>query len=79
MTFTNNNVATAFKRFNVGLYVDGKAQDEPYVKNGCNWTMSPHTVPKGKLFVVGDNRSMPIERHKFGMIDRDSLAGVPIW
>ena len=61
------------------LYVDGKAQDEPYVRNGCNWTMPPHEVPKGKLFVVGDNRSMPIERHKFGMIDRDRLAGVPIW
>ncbi|MCR5825471.1 MAG: fibronectin type III domain-containing protein, partial [Oscillospiraceae bacterium] len=24
-TITNNNVATAFKRFNIGLYVDGKA------------------------------------------------------
>ena len=61
------------------LYVDGRAQEEPYVKNGCNWDMPPHKVPKGKLFVVGDNRSMPIERHKFGMIDRDRLAGVPIW
>jgi len=61
------------------LYVNGKAVDEPYVRNGCSWTTSPHEVPKGKLFVVGDNRSMPTEQHKFGMIDRDRLAGVPIW
>ena len=61
------------------LYVNGKAVDEPYVKNGCNWDMPPREVPKGKLFVVGDNRSMPMERHKYGMINRDHLAGVPIW
>lgn len=61
------------------LYVNGTALDEPYVKNGGNWNMTRREVPKGKIFVVGDNRSMPMERHKFGMIDRDRLAGVPIW
>ena len=61
------------------LYVNGSAVDEPYVKNGCNWDLPLREVPHGKVFVIGDNRSMPPDRHKFGMIDQSRLAGVPIW
>ena len=61
------------------LYVNGRALDEPYVKNGCNWNLSLREVPKGKIFVLGDNRSMPIQNHMGGMIDHSRLAGVPIW
>ena len=61
------------------LYVNGKALDEPYVKNGCDWNMSRREVPKGKIFVLGDNRSMPMQNHMGGMIDQSRLAGVPIW
>ena len=61
------------------LYVNGKALDEPYVKNGCNWNMSVREVPKGKIFVLGDNRSMPMHNHMGGLIDQSRLAGVPIW
>ena len=61
------------------LYVNGSAVDEPYVKNGCTWDLPRREVPHGKVFVIGDNRSMPPDRHKFGMIDQSRLAGVPIW
>ena len=61
------------------LYVNGKALDEPYVKNGCDWNMSRREVPRGKIFVLGDNRSMPMHNHMGGMIDQSRLAGVPIW
>ena len=61
------------------LYVNGRALDEPYVKNGCSWNFSRHEVPKGKIFVLGDNRSMPMQNHMGGMIDQSRLAGVPIW
>ena len=61
------------------LYVDGRKEDEPYVKHGCDWNTPPCEVPKGRLFVVGDNRSMPAEQHKFGMIKQSRLAGIPIW
>lgn len=61
------------------LYVNGKAVDEPYVKYPCNWNMSSREVPKGKIFVLGDNRSMPMHNHMGGLIDHDRLAGVPIW
>ena len=61
------------------LYVNGKEQDEPYVKYPCNWNFAPHEVPRGKIFVLGDNRSMPMKEHMGGMIDHSRLAGVPIW
>ena len=61
------------------LFVNGKALDEPYVKDPCDWNMSPREVPKGKIFVLGDNRSMPMGNHMGGMIGRDRLAGIPIW
>ena len=61
------------------LYVNGRALDEPYVKYECDWNMSRREVPGGKIFVLGDNRSMPMANHMGGMIDRSRLAGVPIW
>ena len=61
------------------LYVNGKALDEPYVKYPCDWNLSRREVPHGKIFVLGDNRSMPLQNHVGGMIDQSRLAGVPIW
>ena len=61
------------------LYVNGAAVDEPYVKYECSWNFARHEVPKGKIFVLGDNRSMPMQQHMGGMIDQDRLAGVPLW
>ena len=61
------------------LFVNGRALDEPYVKYGCNWNMNRCEVPKGKIFVLGDNRSMPMHNHMGGLIDQSRLAGVPIW
>ena len=42
-------------------YVNGKALDEPYVKNECNWNFARHEVPKGKIFVLGDNRDVSVD------------------
>ena len=61
------------------LYVNGSALDEPYVKLGCDWNFSRREVPAGKIFVLGDNRSMPLQNHMGGMIDKSRLAGVPLW
>ena len=61
------------------LYVNGRKLDEPYVKYGCNWNLNRCEVPQGKIFVLGDNRSMPMREHMGGMIDRSRLAGVPVW
>ena len=61
------------------VFVNDKPLDEPYVKYPCNWNLSRREVPSGKLFVLGDNRSMPMANHMGGLINRDRLAGVPLW
>lgn len=61
------------------LYIDGKALDEPYVKYPCDWNMPVRIVEKNKVYVVGDNRSMLIDEHKFGQVDKSRIAGVPLW
>ena len=61
------------------LYVDGKELREPYVKYPCDWNKSPVRVSAGCVYVVGDNRSVPIEEHQFGQIEMKRIAGSTIW
>jgi signal peptidase I len=42
------------------VYVDGKALDEPYIKEPTNLKLDvqfPVTIPEGSIFVMGDNRN----------------------
>ena len=58
------------------LFVNGKAVREPYVKfNEGNWNLPLRKVSPGCVYVVGDNRGMPIEQHKFGEIRRNRIEG----
>ncbi len=58
------------------LYVNGKVLKEPYVKQNRNdWNLSPRKVDPGFIYVVGDNRSMPIQDQKFGAIAIHRLKG----
>jgi signal peptidase I len=61
------------------LYVDGKELREPYIKYPCKWNKAPLRVDTGCVYVVGDNRSVPIEEHQFGQIEMKRLAGSTIW
>jgi signal peptidase I len=61
------------------LLVDGKAIDEPYVRYPCNWNLSPRQVERGCVYMVGDNRSMPIENHYFGQASMKRIIGSPLW
>lgn len=61
------------------LFIDGKESLEPYVKGPCDWQMTPRRVAAGCVFVVGDNRSMSIETHKFGEVEMNRIAGAPLW
>jgi signal peptidase I len=62
---------------------NGKRVDEPYLDpgvttDGCKTT----TVPAGKLYVMGDNRSNSQDSRSFGVIDRSDVVGrafVRIW
>lgn len=66
-----------FRRGN--LYVNGKRHDEPYVIFPSDWEMKPRKVEEGNYYVVGDNRSMPLEEHKFGQVAAHRIIGAPLW
>lgn len=62
------------------LFVDGK--ESPYDWNRltpCNWRLPPRKVPKGEVYLVGDNRSMPAEEHVFGHVSIRRIVGMPLW
>jgi signal peptidase I len=61
------------------LFINGKEIEEPYVRYPCHWNLSPRRVEKDCVYVIGDNRSMPIENHLFGQASKSRLLGVPLW
>ena len=61
------------------LYLNGVAQGEDYVKNPCDWNLPPRTIAPGHVYVIGDNRSMSIRKHKFGEIKYKYIHGAPLW
>ena len=61
------------------LRVDGKEQDEPYVKGPCDWNLEARTVDPGHIYVIGHNRSMDIDVHLFGQVTKKRVTGAPLW
>ena len=61
------------------LFVDENTIEEPYVRYPCDWNLSPRQVEPGCVYVVGDNRNMPIEDHHFGQAPIKRIVGVPLW
>jgi signal peptidase I len=61
------------------LLIDGKEMEEPYVRYPFQWNLPPRQVEKGNVYVVGDNRKMPMETHLFGQTSIERIMGVPLW
>ena len=66
------------------VIVDGKALDEPYIKEEMEFLLSMtklYRVPEGKIFVMGDNRNDSADsRSEFiGMIDERYVVGKVIY
>lgn len=61
------------------LFVDGREVAEPYVRGPCDWNLPPRRVENGCVYVVGDNRSMPMEGHDFGQTSENRVMGAPLW
>jgi signal peptidase I len=66
----------AFRRGHV--FINGEKLDEPYLDRlnyPCDWNLPPEIIPAEKYFVIGDNRSMPYQDHKFGSAERFRIVG----
>ncbi len=61
------------------VYVDGNALNEAYVKYECDWKLAPRKVKSGNVYLIGDNRRMPIENHVFGQTPAARIQGKALW
>ena len=61
------------------LYVNGIKIKEPYVTGQYPWDLSPRMVKPHHVYVVGDNRNVPMETHDFGQTDLNRIIGAPLW
>jgi signal peptidase I len=55
--------------------INGQPLNEPYLKFHCDWEMEPVLCGPTQYYVVGDNRSMPIDLHTKGRAERDHIVG----
>ncbi len=60
------------------LFVNDEPLYEPYVRYASTWNLKPRTIEPGHFYVVGDNRSQPIEQHKFGQVQQNRILGSPL-
>lgn len=56
-------------------FINGQPLNEPYLKEPCDWEQQPITCGPDEYYVVGDNRSMPIDLHTKGRAKLDHIVG----
>lgn len=62
------------------VYVDGRVINEPYISsktlNGIEWDI-PDVIPKGKVFVMGDNRAVSVDSRsvRIQLVDKSNIIG----
>jgi len=65
------------------LMVNGRVLDEPYLPKGLQTAdFGPVTIPKGHLFVMGDNRGNSKDSRVFGPIPKSLIVGrafIRVW
>jgi signal peptidase I len=63
---------------NGSVYIDGNKLNEPYIAAGiteCRPKCDPVTVPKGEIYVLGDNRKNSTDSRIFGTVPDGSIIG----
>jgi len=57
------------------LYIDEEPLAEPYVQHRLPWNLAPRKIAPEHVYVVGDNRSTIMSRHRFGQVKINRIAG----
>ena len=60
------------------VLINGQPLDEPYEdrdKWASDWNRPAVTNGPDQYFIVGDNRTMPIQDHVFGRVERNRIVG----
>jgi signal peptidase I len=57
------------------VLIDGAPLNEPYLHYHIPWNMREGSVGADEVFVIGDNRSMPLENHDFGFASQTRILG----
>lgn len=55
--------------------VNGQPLDEPYAAINPAWEMEPVAVPPATVFVLGDNRNVPLEETLHGLVAARLVTG----
>lgn len=58
----------------VGVFLNDKLLDEPYVSAPANYSMESVLVPAGKIFVLGDDRNNSEDSHTWGFLDQSRVT-----
>ncbi len=60
---------------NSKIYLNGKQLSEPYLKESHFSGDQNIKIPKGKLFVLGDNRNCSRDSRSFGCVKKEEMIG----
>lgn len=61
------------------VQINGIPFDEPHVKKRLPWNYDEVAVGADEYFVIGDNRSMRMDLHDFGRVQRERILGKIAW